>query len=85
MKIWRSASGVAWTPDSKFTGLVALGMPFEMIATPTAEGVTLTVIKNGRPQPKALIAIGLPGKDDDQELGATDDKGQFIYKFPAEF
>jgi len=85
MKIWRSASGVAWTSDAKFTGMVALGMPFEMIATASADGITLTVIKNGRPQPKALIARGLPGKDDDEELGTTNDKGQFFYKFPAGF
>lgn len=83
MKIWRSAIAYASTANAKSAAAKPFGLDLELIAEPTADSVALTVYRSGKPFGGAAIAIGLPGKDDDEELGKADGNGKFTYKIPA--
>lgn len=83
MKIWRSASAVAWTTGAKFTLVKPIGLGLELTGERTADGIALVVLRDGKPHAGADLAIGLPGKEDDEPIGKSDSNGRFVYKAPA--
>lgn len=82
MKIWRSAVAYAST-GAKATAVKPVGVEFEITAEQSGDSVVLSVYRGGKPFGGAGIAVGLPGMDDDKDLGKADSNGKFTYKIPA--
>lgn len=83
MKIWRSASSVGLTPGAQMGRLKPLGLVFELVGERRGDTMDLVVMRQGKPHPGADLAIGFPGKTEQDKIGTTDATGRFTYKVPA--
>lgn len=82
MKIWRSASAVGSTPGKKAGSLRPLGLTFELVGERRGDVMELRALRDGKPQANADLAIGVPGKKEQDSIGKTDAAGKFGYKVP---
>jgi len=82
MKMWRSA--VTYVSAGGDQGHAAsLGLPFEVMAQREGSKVLLTVLQGGRPFPNAEISLNVPGQEEANKIGVSNQMGNFEYKVPG--